>query len=112
MACNSKTAGHKANRTLGLGVVVTCISGIFDLLVLKVIWSHSVHFFQNGLYLENVGYKAKRSELWDSGVVVICTFGIVDLLAFKVSLGSFGARVSKMASISKRAGCKVQQTEI
>ncbi len=39
MACNVKTAGHRATRSeiWDLGVIVTCIWSTFDLLVFKVI---------------------------------------------------------------------------
>ncbi len=37
---------------MGLGVVVTCVWGAFDLFVFKVILGHSVHLSKNGLELE------------------------------------------------------------
>ncbi len=54
--CTSKeVAGRKVKRTeiWDLIVVVICKWGTFDLLVFNVILGHTVHFSQNGLYLEN-----------------------------------------------------------
>ncbi len=53
MACNSKTAGHRAKRgeicDSGIVVLHVHVWGVFDLLVFKVIWGNSVHLSQNAL---------------------------------------------------------------
>ena len=54
-------------------------------------WGHSVHFSQNGRYLDN-GWQ--YSETLDSGVLVTYIWGTFDLLVFKVILGPFGSLVS------------------
>ena len=33
----------------------------------------------NGLYLEKVGCRVKKTEIWELGVVVTCIWGTVDL---------------------------------
>ncbi len=56
---------------LGPGVVETSIWGTFALLVFKVIWAHSVHLSQIGMYmyLENGWPQSETREIWDWGGV-------------------------------------------
>ncbi len=54
MACNSKMAGRrgKLSDIWSQGELFYADGVPWTLIVLKVIWGHSVHSFQNGLYLE------------------------------------------------------------
>ncbi len=55
----------------------------FDLIVLKVIWGHSVHVFQKGLTVSKIAScRVKQIEIWD--IVTLATF---DFAVFKVTLG-------------------------
>ena len=92
MACISKTARRKRSEIWDSAILVMHIWGIFDLVVFKPFWGHSV---QNGLYLKMAGRRAKPTAIWDSGVLITHISGIFDLVGFKVILGSFGALVSK-----------------
>ncbi len=96
IACNIKTASRTVKRSeiCDSGVAVTYIWGTVGLLLLKVIWGHSVHWFTMAFKSKTVDRRVKRNTIWDSGVLVTCTWGIFDLLVFTVILGSFGALAS------------------
>ncbi len=51
---------------------------------------------------KTAGRGVKRNEIWESWVVATCTWVTFDFLVFKVSLGSFGALVSKWPASGKR----------
>ncbi len=61
-------AGHRAKQSdLWYSVVVViCIRGTLDLLMLRSFWGHSVQLSRNDLNSTTNDCSAKWSEIWDS----------------------------------------------
>ncbi len=53
----------------------------------RSLWGHSVHLSQNDLISKMAGYRAKRSEIWDSWTKVINIWGTFELEGLNVILG-------------------------
>ncbi len=97
MASKLKTADRRAKRNLGPAVVVTCISGTFDLLIFNVIFflGGGVRYTCLKIFCisKTAGRRTKWCKIWDSWFVVmpVCIRSTFDHLLFK--FWSFGVRV-------------------
>ena len=106
----SKTGNRRAKSSeiWDSWAVVTHIRGTFDFVGFKVIWGHSVHLSQNGVYIKTAIRRVKRTLNWDYGTLERHIWGAFDLPGFKVILGVIRCTCLKRVCISKMAGRRVK----